>query len=179
MSRKLGRACAFAALLAVSPLPTPAGAQPRPSVASRPLNAYDEAAVARARQGASRRLETAECRKLLNEFKDRNGRPLEANLESFQMSPGEYLQMLPFFDGSATTNCRRGAVELVTSPGLLPVYVCPGAAGTAQSRFSSVQLRDPAFAEVMVIHEMLHTLGLGENPPTTFEITDQVRRRCS
>jgi hypothetical protein len=30
----------------------------------------------------------------------------------------------------------------------------------------------------MVIHEMLHTLGLGENPPTTLEITERVRARC-
>lgn len=115
----------------------------------------------------------------LAEFKDQKGRPLETNLESFQMNPAEYLQMLPFFDGSAMTNCQRGTVELVTSPGLLPVYVCPGSVGAPNSRFSSVQLRDPASAEVMVIHEMLHTLGLGENPPTTFEITDRVRRLCS
>jgi hypothetical protein len=178
MSPKLRHACVFAALVALTPFAHSAGAQSRPSRASRPLSAYDEAAVARARQGAARRLETAECRKLLTDFKDRSGRPLETNLESFQLSPAEYLQMLPFFDGSAMSNCQRGAVELVTSPGLLPVYVCPGSPGAASSRFSSVQLRDPAFAEVMVIHEMLHTLGLGENPPTTFEITDQVRRRC-
>jgi hypothetical protein len=30
----------------------------------------------------------------------------------------------------------------------------------------------------MVIHEMLHTLGLGENPPSTFEITERVKQRC-
>jgi hypothetical protein len=30
----------------------------------------------------------------------------------------------------------------------------------------------------MVIHEMLHTLGLGEDPPSSFEITERVRRRC-
>src|SRR5215468_135778 len=108
MSPQIGRACAFAALLAVTPLPTPAGAQPRPSRASRPLNAYDEAAVTRARQGALRRLESSECRKLFTDFKDRSGRPLGASLESFQMSPAEYLQMLPFFDGSAISNCQRG-----------------------------------------------------------------------
>ncbi len=30
----------------------------------------------------------------------------------------------------------------------------------------------------MVIHEMLHTLGLGENPPTSIEITQRVKGRC-
>jgi hypothetical protein len=38
------------------------------------------------------------------------------------------------------------------------------------------QQRD--MAEIYVIHEMLHTLGLGENPPTSLEITQQVKRRC-
>jgi hypothetical protein len=30
----------------------------------------------------------------------------------------------------------------------------------------------------MVIHEMLHSLGLGENPPSSREITKQVTARC-
>jgi len=30
----------------------------------------------------------------------------------------------------------------------------------------------------MVIHEVLHTLGLGENPPTSTEITLRVEGRC-
>jgi hypothetical protein len=30
----------------------------------------------------------------------------------------------------------------------------------------------------MVIHEILHTLGLGENPPTSVEITQRVEARC-
>jgi len=37
---------------------------------------------------------------------------------------------------------------------------------------------NPWLSEFMVIHEMLHTLGLGENPPSSFEITEQVMRRC-
>jgi hypothetical protein len=34
-------------------------------------------------------------------------------------------------------------------------------------------------AEVYVIHEMLHTLGLGENPPSSQEITQAVVKRCA
>jgi len=37
---------------------------------------------------------------------------------------------------------------------------------------------DPGFATNVVIHEMLHALGLGENPPTSEEITRQVVKRC-
>jgi hypothetical protein len=40
-----------------------------------------------------------------------------------------------------------------------------------------VQLNE-AVAEATVIHEALHTLGLGENPPTSREITAGVLKRC-
>jgi hypothetical protein len=33
-------------------------------------------------------------------------------------------------------------------------------------------------AEFIVIHELLHTLGLGENPPTPQDITRRVKARC-
>jgi hypothetical protein len=33
--------------------------------------------------------------------------------------------------------------------------------------------------EAILIHEALHTLGLAENPPTSFEITRQVLGRCT
>jgi hypothetical protein len=39
--------------------------------------------------------------------------------------------------------------------------------------------RERATAEVYVIHEMLHTLGLGENPPRSQQITQAVKRRCA
>ena len=39
-------------------------------------------------------------------------------------------------------------------------------------------LHEPRLAEALVIHEMLHTLGLGENPPTSTEITKRVEGRC-
>jgi len=31
---------------------------------------------------------------------------------------------------------------------------------------------------VLVIHEVLHTLGLGENPPSSATITIRVQNRC-
>jgi hypothetical protein len=36
----------------------------------------------------------------------------------------------------------------------------------------------PEEAEAALIHEMLHTLGLGENPPRSRDITARVRARC-
>ena len=39
--------------------------------------------------------------------------------------------------------------------------------------------REGVTAEVYVIHEMLHTLGLGETPPSSQEITQRVKRECA
>jgi hypothetical protein len=62
----------------------------------------------------------------------------------------------------------------VASPGVRRVFVC--------SKFADVQLRQPGIAESMVIHEILHTLGLREAPqkgaPTSIEITQRVEARC-
>ncbi|MGH9253012.1 MAG: hypothetical protein ACRD3C_00415 [Vicinamibacterales bacterium] len=33
-------------------------------------------------------------------------------------------------------------------------------------------------ARGLVIHEFLHALGLGENPPTSDEITERVTAKC-
>jgi hypothetical protein len=33
-------------------------------------------------------------------------------------------------------------------------------------------------AATIVIHESLHALGLGENPPSSRDITNRVERRC-
>jgi hypothetical protein len=50
------------------------------------------------------------------------------------------------------------------------VLVCPS--------FPKTVDRERVTAEVYVIHEMLHTLGLGENPPSSREITRRVNGRC-
>ena len=34
------------------------------------------------------------------------------------------------------------------------------------------------FAAAVLIHESFHTLGLGENPPGTAEITGRIAQRC-
>jgi hypothetical protein len=77
-------------------------------------------------------------------------------------------------DGSSQARCRQAKAALVASPGVRRVFVC--------RTFADVQLRQPGVAESMVIHEILHTLGLGEAPqpgaPTSLEITQHVEARC-
>ena len=138
------------------------------------LTGWDARAVETARGGAVKRLERDDCRKLFTDFTDSRGRSLEQNLEEWTASPAEYVALVPFLDGSSQAGCRSGKTALVASPGVRRVFVCRA--------FAEVQLRQPGIAESMVIHEILHTLGLGEAPqkgaPTSIEITQRVEARC-
>jgi hypothetical protein len=142
------------------------------------LSAWDTAALQRARDGAAKRLRGAECLKLPSDFTDSKGRSLQANLDTQELSAADYIQTIDFRDGSGNKSCRQRTVQLTTFKHLPIVYVCPAGLSALGSRFAQIQIHNPALAEYMLIHEMLHTLGLGENPPTSLEITDVVRRRC-
>jgi Tol biopolymer transport system component len=41
-----------------------------------------------------------------------------------------------------------------------------------------VQLRDPDLSASLIIHESLHALGLGEDPPSGRDITQRIERQC-
>jgi hypothetical protein len=179
-SRKAQGPSVLAAALLVTSAAAPAALQARPGrfEPPKPLRAYEAAAVERALEGAARRLESPECQKLLTDFTDGDGRPLTEKLATWGMSAAEYIRQLPFRDGATVPLCGKKSVRLAAVQGSLPVFVCPGGTGQLNSAFSLVQAENPSLAEAMVIHEMLHTLGLGENPPSTFEITERVRTRC-
>ncbi len=144
----------------------------------RLLSRLELTATERAKAGAARRLASAECQKLLADYSDSHGTRLSENLAPWGLSASEYVRQLPFFDGAGVPSCRRESVRLATVPGTVQVFVCPGGPGRLNSLFSTIEAENPSLAEVMVIHEMLHTLGLGENPPTPQAITAQVRLRC-
>ena len=59
----------------------------------------------------------------------------------------------------------------VTEPGSRVVFICPTA-------FVEAVSGKPEQAEATLIHEMLHSLGLGENPPRSRDITERVLFRC-
>jgi hypothetical protein len=82
--------------------------------------------------------------------------------------------MMWFIDASLNRPCQRGDLFVAyTSPGHRVVYVCG-------SRFVHPIFRlDQRLAELLIIHELLHSLGLGENPPTSSQITKQVAKRCN
>jgi hypothetical protein len=129
------------------------------------------AAIGRAVQGAMRRLENAACRQIFTDFRDTSGAPLQHRLDAEGVSAPAYLGRLVFTDGFGHRSCRGGDALALTSPGSRVVYVCG-------PRFQKAQARSAEAAERVVLHEALHTLGLGENPPHSLEITRQVEARC-
>ena len=129
-----------------------------------------EPAVRRAVHGAALRLGDPACARVLTDFRDRQGRPLRDNLQKQDADAASYVRRVFFYDGSGDARCRRPGVYAFTAPGSRVVRACPALgwlAGTEGER-----------AEAVVIHEVLHTLGLEENPPTSEQITAAVERRC-
>ena len=135
------------------------------------LNPMQAEAVDRAVAGASRRLGNPSCRQIFEEFRDASGAPLQERLDALGIGPADYLSLVVFADGSARRTCRREDVLAVTAPGSRVVYVCGRV-------FFGAAARDAGRAEIVVLHEALHTLGLGENPPDSLEITRRVAARC-
>jgi len=126
-------------------------------------------AVARAIHGAARQLASPECQVLLDEFTDTSGRPLRAAVEEQGLLPDQYLARVFFYDAPESA-CGTSNLA-VTAPGSRAVFVCG-------RRFIRQMKIDPQHAEAILIHEWLHTLGLGENPPSSDHITSRVRVRC-
>ncbi len=77
-----------------------------------------------------------------------------------------------FYDGSRQLLCSlNDDPYAITQPGSRVVFICP-------RRFVQKQEWNPTAAEAIIIHEMMHSLGLGENPPSSEAITARVRDLC-
>ncbi|AMY09528.1 hypothetical protein LuPra_02745 [Luteitalea pratensis] len=114
---------------------------------------------------ASARVAANGCGGLLSEFVDEQGQPLAARLETLRMSLQDYLHTVYFLDGSDLRSCRGPMA--VTTPGSRVVYVCGGLVRQSHGD-----------AWVTIIHEVLHSLGLAENPPSPAFISNRVRKLC-
>jgi hypothetical protein len=129
------------------------------------------AAVRRALEGASELLTDERCRAVLSDFEDGSGRPLTEALEATGLGLDSYLGLLFFYDGSTLPSCSNPEVMANTEAGSRVVMICG-------LRFFEMEIHNPFRAQVFLIHEVLHTLGLGENPPYPHQITRQVVKRC-
>ena len=130
---------------------------------------YDSARVTLAIRAAARRLDDPRCQAVLTDFTDPGGRPLRETLDAEGLRPRELLGRLFFSEGSRG---RCGPRTLAyTTPRSRVVFVC-------SARFMRMWSENRAYVEAVIIHEALHALGLGENPPAPEEITARVLDRC-
>jgi hypothetical protein len=120
-------------------------------------------------------LEAPECQRVLTDFIDPAGRTLQENLDALERNPAQFLTELWFLDASLERGCLDNHISAYTTPGTRVIYVCA-------SRFAQAHgaLGGP-FGTAVIIHEMLHALGLGENGPhpTPEQITRRVLKRCN
>lgn len=127
--------------------------------------------VARAIDRASSMLSSAGCREVFSDFRDAAGNKIQDNLDGLGLNGLAYLSRTFFYDGSGRRACASSKTLAATSPGSHVVFVC-------LVQFAAVEHGNPGLAAAILIHEELHSLGLGENPPDSKEITAQVIARC-
>ena len=122
-------------------------------------------------EAALLKLSDSRCQEVLTDFSDGDGRRLDANLAAIGHSPPSYLGLVLFYDGRATNACANRDVLAWTKPGSRAVLIC-------WDQFAAQQRWDMGYTANIIIHEALHTLGLGEGPPDNREITARVAARC-
>ena len=120
---------------------------------------------------ALRRVSHSRCQELLTDFNDPKGRTLDLNLAQTGQGLPAYLGWVIFYDGRATPPCEDRRTLAWTNPGSRAVLVC-------WDQFALEQRMNFGYTANTIIHETLHTLGLGETPPDPRAITAQVAARC-
>lgn len=175
--RAMAIAAAFflAAAAALAETDSEAGLVAPASISSLKISFFIDRRLPRALQPsldeAFRRLSDSRCAEIFTDFADAGGRRLDRNLADTGTSAPSYLGLVLFYDGRSTEPCRNSQVLAWTNPGSRAVLVC-------WDQFSAKQRWSVGFAANTIIHETLHTLGLGETPPDPRVITDQVALRC-
>jgi hypothetical protein len=132
---------------------------------------YTRDAAKRSLSRAHEWLAKPACQSLFSEFHDERGLPLTERLRDLSATPQSYLQLVYFLDGEQSRACNVDRVLAFTEPGSRVVYLCG-------RYFERATRRDAREVQATIIHEVLHSLGLGENPPSPAHITDRVRRLC-
>jgi len=121
---------------------------------------------------ADRRLGSAECREIYSDFRDAAGHTLQENLDSIGRTGRSYFRWIWFVNADAQQRCSQTDVLAFTTPGSRVVAYCG-------DRFTrQLGTRRLGLLATILIHEELHSLGLGENPPSSEEITRRVESRC-
>ena len=133
-------------------------------------------AVHKALLGAYDSLGDAKCQGIFSDFRDASGQKLQEKLDALGETGQSYLgKLVLFYEGSGSRACyssKGDAVSAATATGSRVVFICG-------ANFGQGQRPKPFGPEAVIIHETLHSLGLGENPPTSDAITWKVYSRCA
>lgn len=136
-----------------------------------PSDPFLEAAASKALSLALAKLEDPRCEQVFGDFRDASGRSLREKLETMGHTGKSFLEILRLADGDHLEPCQWTRILAATAPGSRVIRLCG-------LQFSKKLRRDPGFAAAILIHEELHCLGLGEDPPGSNEITARVIARC-
>lgn len=128
-------------------------------------------AVRLAVEGAAARLARPGCQDVFADFADESGQRLSTKLVATGKPPADAFGSLRFLDDRGAPQCRRRETLAFTRAGSSFIRVCG-------DQFRLTFRRNRTATEIIVIHELLHALGLGENPPTSHAITERVTVRC-
>ena len=134
-------------------------------------NSMLEAAANDAVTLALKKLADPRCQRVFTDFRDRSGHPLQRQLDSLGDTGAGFLRILRFANGVGLLPCQSRGVLAATTPLSHVIFLCG-------AQFFERQHLDPELGASLVIHEALHSLGLGENPPGSNEITAGVMARC-
>ena len=121
-------------------------------------------------EAAAVRLEDRDCLRVLTDFQTTTGSTPAGQLAVLGIDIQTYMTWVTFMDDSRHQLCEKGGL-FFTSPGSRVVRICAAS-------FKRISHHSPGYLAALFIHEILHTLGLGESPPASEEITRRVMRRC-
>jgi hypothetical protein len=110
---------------------------------------------------------------VLTHFRDEQGCLLSEKLAVSGARLADYLKLVVIRDAAEAKGCKDPSRLAFTKPGSRVVFVCGHA-------FGKVWIGSPTLARAIIIHEVLHTLGLGENGrfPSSSAITHRVLSLC-
>jgi hypothetical protein len=135
------------------------------------------AAVRASLDGAVQRLHDPDCSRELSGLRGSGGESLGATLGRRSLGWAEYLRVIYFSEGSAESPCQRQNVLAFTAVNSRVVFICSKA-------FIQLRRKSIWHAEAVIIHEVLHTLGLphrndrNDKEDKDQDITEQVLRVC-
>jgi hypothetical protein len=119
---------------------------------------------------ARRKLRSRRCGEVFEEFRDKTGATLARVLDGQQRTPEDHFARILFYGGDSRDECVNPRTLAFTAPGSRAVFLCLA--------FARQAFRDVGYSADILIHEELHTLGLGENPPSSGEITVRIEAAC-